>query len=207
MVKGRRSGNTDTNYQQLLRTMPNSVPQMNYDTTKFAEFTFLPIYYNNVRSIANKQNLCMNVELSLYQVLVMTETWLKAADNASAYFPKSFNVYRFDRSISFGGSQALRRSGGVAVLVRMELNSRRLTLTKDEECESVAIEVRIKPTPLIIYAVYMKVFNYAVAMKHVKNIKRLCDEYRSHRIMVLGDFNMESVRWIVDDTNRQRVPI
>lgn len=53
---------------------------------------------------------------------------------------------------------------------------------------------------------FMRVFNCDVAMKHVKNIKSLTQEFREHRIIVLGDFNMESVRWVADETNHQYLP-
>lgn len=66
------------------------------------------------------------------------------------------------------------------------------------ECEFVAVcefvEVKLNPIPLIIYAVYMRIFDNDIAMKHVKNVERLSEEFSEHRIMVLGDFHMNSVR-------------
>lgn len=52
----------------------------------------------------------------------------------------------------------------------------------------------------------MRVFDYSVATKHLMNIKKLVDEYREHRIMVLGDFNIDSVRWVADEFDQYYLP-
>lgn len=54
-------------------------------------------YYNNVRCITNKRNICMKIELSVYKVLCFTETWLADDNPNSVYFPCNFKVYRCDR--------------------------------------------------------------------------------------------------------------
>lgn len=85
MSKSVKSGNTDETLStlnidethHLKRDSERSVSSTNCDKSCFAEFSLLPIYYNNVRSIMNKHNMCMKIELSVYKVLVLTETWLK----------------------------------------------------------------------------------------------------------------------------------
>lgn len=47
------------------------------------------------------------------------------------------------RAVSYNQSDALRRSGGIAVLVNGQIHSRRLVLEKDKECEFVAVEIKI----------------------------------------------------------------
>lgn len=118
-----------------------------------------------------------------------------------------FNVYRFDRTVSHNKSDAWRRYGGVAVLVHLEIHSRRLVLYRDDNCEFVAVEIKLKPIPLIIYAVYMRLFDVTVATKHLVNITKLSCDFPEHRIMVLGDFNIKSVRWIADETNQCYLPM
>lgn len=117
-----------------------------------------------------------------------------------------FNIYRFDRTVSNNQTDAWRGSGGVAVLINSELHGRRLVLDRDDSCECVAVEVKLKPIPLIIYAAYMRVFDISVAMKHVSNIKKLCNEFNEHRIMILGDFNITKARWTADESNQYYLP-
>lgn len=83
------------------------------------DISLLLIYDNNVRCITNKHNICMKIELSIYKILVLTETWLIKAISSSVYFPNKYEIYRFDRVVS---SNVSRRSGGVAMLVHKDVN-------------------------------------------------------------------------------------
>lgn len=165
------------------------------------DVSFLTIYYNNVRCITNKTNICTKIDLSIYKVLILTETWMSINESSSVYFPKQFNVYRLDRP------RMARRSGGVAILVHAEIGNRQLKLIGDETCEFVVVELQSKPVPLIIYAVYMRKFDLEVANKHVEMIKQMVLEYPRHRIMVVGDFNIDSVRWVADEFNSYYLPV
>lgn len=75
----------------------------------------------------------------------------------------------------------------------------------DAACEFLAIELMIKPTPLIIYTCYLNEFVKDVAMIHYQRIKSvintlsIVERYRSHRIVVLGDFNLYDIVWTSDD--------
>lgn len=142
----------------------------------------------------------MKIELSVYKVLCFTETWLDNAHSDSVYFPIKFNVYRCDRII-----QTARRSGGVAILIHHSLKSKPIafdsTIDFDAVCEFVAIEIFIKPQPLIIYVCYLSTFNLEVALKHYKRVKYIVNKYRNHRIIVLGDFNLHDIVWTPDDDN------
>lgn len=134
----------------------------------FTNKNTLLIYYNNVRSIDNKENILTKIELSKYKILVFTDPWLSGLPSGK-YFPKKFNVYRYDRAID--NVNFIRRSGGVAMLVHSKFKSRLIDLD-DDSCEYLAIEIKINP-PMIIYAAYMRVFDPVVAMQHVKLIKEL----------------------------------
>lgn len=166
----------------------------------FTDLTLLPIYYNNVRCITNKRNVCMKIDLSVYKILCFTETWLTNKQCSSTYFPSKFNVYRCDRV------STARRSGGVAVIVRSELMSRQIHVDHCADCECLAIEVKLKPIPLLLYVIYMRQFEYDVALKHFKLIKELTTKFHQHRIMVLGDFNIHDVNWNADEMNTHYLP-
>lgn len=140
----------------------------------------------------------MKIELSIFKVLCFTETWLSNAHSSSVYFPSNFNVYRCDRL------NAERRSGGVAVLVHRSLKSKQMSLDfpVDPECEFLAVEVIVKPKPLLYYVCYMSTFDYQIASKHYQRIKIIMENYRNHRIIVLGDFNLHDITWTADDDDQ-----
>lgn len=120
----------------------------------------LPVYYNNVRSIMNKRNIAMKMELSLFKVLCFTETFLGDNNASSVYFPNNFNVYRCDRL------DTIRPAGGVAILVHRSLKSRSIPtdadIDTDPDSEFIAVEVTVQPNPLIFYVCYMSEFNHRI---------------------------------------------
>ena len=160
----------------------------------------LPIYYNNSRSVVNKRMICTRIELSVYKILCFTETKLGMAHSSCVYFPRMFDVYRFDRK-----STAIRLSGGVAILVHHTLESKQIAFSSDinfdADCEFVAIEVIMKPQSLIIYVCYLRTFDMEIAMMHYHRIKFIVDKYRNHSILILGDFNLFDIVWTPDDDN------
>lgn len=163
----------------------------NHTNCNLVDISYLPIYYNNVRGVTSKNNICTKIELSIYKILVLIETWLSKRESSSVYFPRTFKVYRQDRIVP----NSLRRYGGVAIIVHQELCHQRLKLKEcNEAVECVAVEIKLKPISLILYAAYIRVFDAEVAMKHIEHVKDLCNRFGTHRIMVLGDFNMRSVR-------------
>lgn len=179
---------------------PFELNEVNHE--HFVDISSLPIYYNNVRSITCKRNINMRIDQSVYKVLCFTETWLTASHSSSLYFPSRFNVFRCDRSANAERAWG----GGVAVLVCRKLNSRRVQLNGNNTSEFVAVEIKLEPTPLLLYAVYIRKFKDDVASEHLRRIHELIAEFPRHRIMLLGDFNLYNVRWTADESERYFVP-
>lgn len=171
----------------------------NYDEKHVSAAATLSVYYNNVRCITNKRNICTKIEFSPYKVLCFTETWLSDICPNHHYFPPQFDVYRHDRIVERNTTS--RRSGGVAISVHSKLNSRQLTLSHNEQCEHIAVEITVKPAPLIFYLLYMRKFQNSVANLHAECVRSLSESHPNHRIIVLGDFNLHSITWHADDTD------
>lgn len=163
------------------------------------------VYYNNVRCITNKNNIAIRIELSIYDVFCLTETWLNESHSSHSYFPSNFNVFRCDRETG-SASHTNRRSGGVAIAVRTKFKSQRIQQLKHSDCECLAVELLIKPTPLLLYVVYMRRFDADIASKHAENVAQLVSAHLSHRIIVLGDFNLYGIKWRPDETESYYLP-
>lgn len=53
------------NIDKPSRKVRTCAPLENCDQSSFVEFAWIPVYYNNVRSITNKHNICMKIDLSV----------------------------------------------------------------------------------------------------------------------------------------------
>lgn len=73
------------------------------------------------------------------------------------------------------------------------------TFDSDYVSEFVAIEVRIKPCPLIVYVCYLSAFDLEIALKHYNRVKFIVENYREHKMIVIGDFNLHDIIWTPDD--------
>lgn len=191
------------NKTQQLRSNINEIQtQKNQEEyNNFVDIISLPIFYDNARSVINKRNIATNIELSFFKILCFTETWLTATHPNSHYFPSNFTAYRCDRMIDTN-----RRSGGVAVLVHQSLKSQQMFIRDDPQCEYLAIEIKIKPTPLILYVCYLSKFDAVIASMHHENIKQITSSHPKHRLIVLGDFNVYDVHWALDESEESFVP-
>ncbi|XP_055316139.1 uncharacterized protein LOC129575925 [Sitodiplosis mosellana] len=74
-------------------------------------------------------------------------------------------------------------------------------------CEAVAVEVILKPTPILLYLCYMKIFDIDIAIKHFENIKSLMNRFPAHQVMVLGDFNLKDIQWTANEAENCYEPI
>lgn len=66
--------NQQSEQPSVERNEPNT---QSSEATLRDNLSSLPTYYNNVRSITNKRNISIKIEMSVYKVLCFTETWLE----------------------------------------------------------------------------------------------------------------------------------
>lgn len=86
--------------------------------------SFLNIYYQNVRSLNNKLTLLKSLSpLSLYNILIFTETWLNDNIHSSELGLYDYIIYRYDRN---GKTSSSSRGGGVLIAIHKSLPSKPL---------------------------------------------------------------------------------
>lgn len=164
----------------------------------FADIRYLPIYYQNVRSIPAKTDLRSRIHSALYKVLCFTETWLHSQHDDDRYFPQNFIVYRKDRPTL---------GGGVAILVHREFKSYQIEQIDDPDCESVTVKISLEPMALVIYVAYINdCMTQNILLKHYQLIQKLTNLECDSRIMVLGDFNLHNVKWSLDESDTHYLP-
>lgn len=194
-----------TNY--FLRVNENSNLQDNsstssepLDTTEnaFAKINYLPIYYQNIKSIPAKSDLRSKIKYSVYKTLCFTETWLNKDHEDESYFPEEFAVYRRDRTTN---------GGGVAILVHENFKSIQIDQTYESDCESVCVKIELEPVPLVIYVAYVNNPRKPGAlMKHYDRIRKIMLTESESRMAVMADFNLHQITWNLDDTDTFYLP-
>lgn len=164
----------------------------------FANICYLPMYYQNVRSIPAKTDLRSRMSHSLYKVLCFTETWLNKDHDDECYFPQNFTVYRRDR-VTVGG--------GVVILVHSDFKSTQIEQITDPDCESICVKIELQPMSIVIYVAYVNDSkNLDILLKHYDLVQRVMTLENESRVMVLGDFNLHSITWQLDDTETYYLP-
>lgn len=119
-----------------------------------------------------------------YNIIVLTETWLKDHIRSSELFPVQYNVYRKDRDFA--------RGGGVLVAVSNSLYSKNLEVVSPlEEVDILIIMIKLNVTPFYIVALYispsLSVEKYNVIFDCLDILLR-----DRENVICVGDFNVPS---------------
>ncbi len=94
----------------------------------------LKVYYSNVRSIRNKLGPEFSDILVQFDIIILTETWLKSTDTFEF---QDFATFRCDRADDSG-------YGGVLILIRKSLKFEEFTCRVYVKIESVFVTLRGK---------------------------------------------------------------
>lgn len=164
----------------------------------FTNISYLPMYYQNVRSIPARTDLRNRIKYSGYKCLCFTESRLGQHIDCEWYFPLNFVVYRRDRNV-FGG--------GVAILVHEEYKSFQIGLASESESESVCVKIELKPVSLVIYLAYVnEPERLNILLKHYEQVRQVISSENHCRVMVIGDFDLHDVIWNFNDAETFFLP-
>lgn len=103
------------------------------------------VYVQNVRGLGSKHKrfYCTSSAYD-YDIVILTETWLKNSHHDAEYFDDSFSVYRKDR--------LNRRGGGVLIALKNSIfSSEQIDIDGADNIEYVCIRAKIKAQTVYIY--------------------------------------------------------
>lgn len=133
---------------------------------------------------------CASVSQEEFDIVVLTETWLKEEVNSSELFPNSYHVYRSDRKFAQSGTS---RGGGVLLACKSSIRSERLNLSNFDVFPSVDIvgcRLVVDRATFCILALYippnMPINLYSELFQEMYSLEVLLSE----KFLVLGDYNM-----------------
>lgn len=175
---------------------------------KFAS-PYLSIYYQNVRGLRTKtRDFLLNLSVSSYDVIILTETWLKSNIHNSELFDRRYLVYRKDRVTS--RSDGKKDGGGVLIAVSRKFHSKRLIIR--ESCgEDLWISIQLSHTMpkkmLELCAVYIPPPVTKLALENFLNKYTNFDNSEAYTCIV-GDFNMSFLNWkTLSQSKIQQIPV
>jgi hypothetical protein len=143
----------------------------------------------NCRSLKNKipefHHLIHNTGCN---IIIGTESWLTDDISDSEIFPKSFNVYRKDRSN--------RTGGGVFIAVKKTIVSQ-AEIVPDTSIESVWCSIRCPKTKTIFVCAYYRPPNSDVTsiLELETQIRSITSRNTERNLIIGGDFNTPSIDW------------
>jgi len=114
--------------------------------------SFLNIYYQNVRSLNNKLTLLKSLSpLSLYNILIFTETWLNDNIYSSELGLYDYIIYRYDRNEK---TNSLSRGGGVLIAIHKSLPSKPL-IVENNNLEILFVLIKLHNQSVIILCIFL----------------------------------------------------
>lgn len=156
----------------------------------------LTVYYQNVRGIRTKTlDIYINSSLSEFDIIVLSETWLRNDILDSELFNNDYFVYRRDRESS--GFHSKKTGGGVLIAVSKKYNSYRLS-NFESMCEDVwvGVDVRIDnmTVALKICGVYLpSPIQESILTTFINNTCAMLENEGPY--IILGDFNLGDITW------------
>lgn len=171
--------------------------QKNPETVKISKILnkdTIHLYYQNVRSMSSegKQKDILETfdeHCSGYDIMALTETWLKPGANIIDGIFKGFDVYRRD---------AREDEHGVLVAISSNLYSDLVIIEGFDHLEFVCVKLFHKNHFIYIYCLYIEPGrSQGVYKEHIKAIEKI-QHSKNDTLFIIGDFNIPNVEWEED---------
>lgn len=162
----------------------------------------LTLYYQNTRGLNSKISDCyLNIMCSNYDVIILTETWLKPSVGDTEIFGNNYAVYRCDRNAL---NSSKPHGGGVLIAVDNRFQSKRISVPLSESLEIVFVKISVNDTNIFIANIYIPSNSpndvYSKAMKVLSVFFEVnCLNCSINDFMFcVGDFNLPHISWVTD---------
>lgn len=149
----------------------------------------MDIYYQNTGGLRTKTVVFKNnIVVSNFDIVCITETWLKNVINNNELFDERYIVYRNDRNHTLNKKDG----GGVLIGVNTDTIPKSNVINFDNEClaEQIWISVPVINSAIHICCVYLPpVCDIEIFESHLRSIENVNLRYPEDDIVVVGDYN------------------
>ena len=154
-------------------------------------------YYQNVHGLRSKvTDFALGVSNSLYDCIIITESWLDSQIPSSQLFGIDYTVYRTDRC-STNSTKA--RGGGVIVAVRRSLASALLIEAMDDSLEQLWVTIKNGELNIVIGAIYIPPNlrnEVEIIDRHISSVEKAVNSTSiNDDLLIFGDFNRAGLSW------------
>ena len=179
----------------LLTSTPNPKKKSNHKPIK----NDISILNANFQSLWKKRVELSNLASDTKSdIIVGTETWLKADIKNSELLLDEYDIYRRDRKgIEINDKEGRDpRGGGVLIAVKKSLTCELISTSQTSETISVKIKLKGQKK-LIICAVYRPPdYSLEQSLEIVNEIRNIFNRNKGAKTFVCGDFNLPDVDWV-----------
>ncbi|MES9994358.1 MAG: reverse transcriptase family protein [Candidatus Thiodiazotropha sp.] len=145
---------------------------------------FSVVHYN-VQSISNKIDI-LESELSNFDIICLTETWLDGRTSNDTISLKEYNLYRRDR---VGDNH-----GGICVYVKQNVHSRRRHDIELPNIECVWVEVSTHNKKILLGTFYRPPNSTQDVLSSIEDSISLAYDTNIQNILINGDFNLDILK-------------
>ena len=180
-------GDSDISINSDFRPYHSSTPSRQGQQNKFRSRP-LRLLNVNFQSIVSKRAETLELlERLKPDVLIGTETWLRADIKDSEILTHHYTIYRKDRKEG--------NRGGVLIAVKNDLQSMRLD-NLDSDCESIWVKILTRTLkPIFIGGFYRRDTKDIKSLTTFQaSLRKVC-EMKNSQVIVAGDFNLPSWDW------------
>lgn len=139
-----------------------------------------------------------------YNVLIITETWLKAEHLDSEILNSNWQIFRHDRSLK----ESEDRGGGVLIAVHISLSALLVSLDFEDFNFNLSQQIWVKITVpnknIFIGCVYIhpnqKLDIYGKNLNYFSKIVDIMDD--ADDFFIFGDFNLPKLKWVECEDNK-----
>ena len=133
----------------------------------------------------------LNANSSVYDIIIITETWLFDEISNEELQLSNYNIYRTDRDLK---RTMKSRGGGVMVAVNKSLNSSEVYL--GTSVESVYVKVNTGDLNLIVGGVYIPpASDLNTYNTHCSELETIYSQFSDFSFIIAGDYNLAHLVW------------
>ena len=156
----------------------------------------LLVYYHNTSGLRSKlQQFSNNANISVYDVIILTETNFQAdITNCEIHLP-NYNIFRVDRDLINCSKSS---GGGVLIAARKTFNCQ--LIYTNSRIDELYVLLSVNGAEYILGSVYIPPnSSQEIYSNHCETVDRLCLEYPNNIFLICGDFNRPAVEWDKSD--------
>lgn len=163
------------------------------------------IFHENMRSVVNvKHELIRSTSTTEYDIITITETWLRKDHHNNEFISDKYTVFREDRSEA---NIKANRGRGVLIAVREEIECVEHKTPEMDGLEAVCVQFPLKRGKLLVYCLYIQpdadLETYELHTKAITSLRKSNNDI----VLIAGDFNLPLIMWLPHEDNSIFVPL